>query len=564
MPRDARPPLLPLAIGAAAVAAGVALTLRPFSSLDALVLYIAASLVLAGVGELVGARDRSDRVTGALLATTGLVAALAPGLTVRATATVVGIGMVLTGVARTAAGLRGDAGERYTATVGGVAGVVLGVLALVWPDVTILVIALLVGPLAVVLGAGQILRALRSDEHARRRHPWLRATGATAALVLAGLLALLSAKLHEGTTTTGPFYAYDDELPAGPGALLRDGALTRGIPAGAVARRILYTTRRPDGSIGLASGIVLSRPGGAAHPVLLWDHGTTGVAQRCAPSALPDPFAAGAMPALDAALRRGWAVVAPDYPGLGAGGQPHPYLVGVPAARSGLDAVRAARRLPGLTLGPRTVVWGHSQGGGAALWTGIEAQRYAPDVPLAGVAALAPASDVLSLARNLQTSPVGKLFATFVVQGYSDAYADVRFGDYVRPAARTIVRRIAGRCLTDPATLLSLPPVLSRETIFARDLTSGPLGRRLAQNVPTTVTRTPTLIAQGLTDDLVLPAVQRRFARRLCAAGQPLDVRTYAGRDHVGVVADDSPLIPQLLRWTDARFAGRPFRRACG
>jgi acetyl esterase/lipase len=181
---------------------------------------------------------------------------------------------------------------------------------------------------------------------------------------------------------------------------------------------------------------------------------------------LADPWDAGAFYALEPALARGWAVVAPDYLGLGAEGPPHPYLVGVPAARSALDAVRAARQLDALDLGDQTVVWGHSQGGGAALWTGVEAASYAPDVPLAGIAALAPASDVLALAGGVQESRVGQLFTTFVAQGYSAAYPDVSFDDYV----------------------------------------------------PGRPTGIPTLLAQGADDSLVLVGPQRRLVERLCAA----------------------------------------------
>jgi len=37
----------------------------------------------------------------------------------------------------------------------------------------------------------------------------------------------------------------------------------------------------------------------------------------------------------------------------------------------------------------RTVVWGHSQGGHASLWTGILRPRYAPDVAIVGLAGIA-------------------------------------------------------------------------------------------------------------------------------------------------------------------------------
>jgi acetyl esterase/lipase len=251
-------------------------------------------------------------------------------------------------------------------------------------------------------------------------------------------------------------------------------------------------------------------------------------------------------------------MVAADYIGLGAEAGPHPYLVGAPEARSVLDAVRAARQLGEVDLSGTTVVWGHSQGGGAALWTGIVARAYAPDVPLAGVAALAPASDVVALAQELRSNPAGQLFAAYVVQGYSGAYPDVRFDDYVRPAARTVARAAARRCLSEPAILLSIGAVLPGENLFRRDLATGALGRRLAENVPARPSEVPTLLAQGLDDGLVLPGVQRAFVRRLCAAGQAVDYRAYAGRDHVALVADDSPLTPELLAWTDDRVAGRP------
>jgi alpha-beta hydrolase superfamily lysophospholipase len=308
--------------------------------------------------------------------------------------------------------------------------------------------------------------------------------------------------------------------------------------------------------------VVTPSGAGGPFPVVLWAHGTTGIARACAPSALAQPFESGALFVLQRIVDQGWAVVAPDYPGLGAPGR-HPYLVGIPAARSALDAVRAARAVDGVELSDDTVAWGHSQGGGAALWVGEEARGYAPDVPIAGVAALAPASDILSLARGLQRSPVGMLFATFVVQGYSNAYPDVAVDAYVRPSAQAVVRRVVGRCLSERTTLASLPAVLTGQSLFSRDLTTGPLGERARENIPDAPTGIPTLLAQGLSDALVLPDVQRAFAERLCAAGQPLDVRTYPGRVHVGLVADDSPLIPELLRWTQDRLAGVPARGNC-
>ncbi len=124
--------------------------------------------------------------------------------------------------------------------------------------------------------------------------------------------------------------------------------------------------------------------------MIAWAHGTWGAAERCAPSLSANFFAA--TPAT-VAVARGYVVVAPDYPGLGSAG-PHPYLVGTVTARSVLDAVRAAAAIPAAAAGARFAVWGESQGGHAALWTGQLAGDDGAGLTLLGVAAGAPPTDL--------------------------------------------------------------------------------------------------------------------------------------------------------------------------
>src|SRR5262249_13470169 len=141
------------------------------------------------------------------------------------------------------------------------------------------------------------------------------------------------------------------------------------------------------------------------------------------------------------------------YTGLGTPG-PHPFLIGQGEARSVLDAVRAARQLSAVTLGPKTVVWGHSQGGNAALWTGILAPSYAPDAGVTGVAALAPGSNLPVLAQ-VWGSGSGAVFGAYLIEAYSETYPDVRFREYVRAAAQIPVRELANRCLFESKVYLS-------------------------------------------------------------------------------------------------------------
>ena len=297
--------------------------------------------------------------------------------------------------------------------------------------------------------------------------------------------------------------------------------------------------------------------------MIAWAHGTTGIVRGCAPSILKKGLDAGALPVLSQVIARGWVLVATDYIGLGTKG-PHPYLIGQGEARSVLDSVRAAMQMKQLELANRIVVWGHSQGGHAALWTGIVAPSYAPQLNIVGVAALAPASDLTGLLPNLGNLTGGEIFASYVIGAYSENYGDVGFDTYVRPQTRIIVRSVASRCLAEPAVLVSVLTSLPlKSSILGTKASTGALGQRLHENTPAGHIDAPLLIAQGEADSLVRPAVQARFVKTLCAAGQSLQYRVYPGRDHLGVVADDSPLIPELLSWTEHRIQGRTEPPGC-
>ena len=122
-------------------------------------------------------------------------------------------------------------------------------------------------------------------------------------------------------------------------------------------------------------------------PLIAWAHGTTGLGDSCAPSneAENDQLA-------QALVGFGYAVVATDYEGLGTPGV-HPYVVGASEAHSVLDSVRAVYEL-GLPVTDEWVVFGHSQGGHAAMFTGQLQSTYAPELNMIGVVAGAPPSQL--------------------------------------------------------------------------------------------------------------------------------------------------------------------------
>ena len=388
------------------------------------------------------------------------------------------------------------------------------------------------------------------------RRLWRRAIA-----VLGGCLAIILVAVPTLWWLANPavpdaFYVALDPAPEDPGRLLRQEPFERNLPAGARAWRILYTTTRANDAPALGSAIVMvaRRAGATARPVIAWTHGTTGVVPGCAPSLLAEPFAN--VPALAALIERDWIYVAADYVGQGTAG-PHPYLIGEDEGRSALDAVRAARQIEGLNAGAATVVWGHSQGGNAALWTAIVAPSYAPDVPVAGVAAIAPATDLPALVEELQHTLTGRIMSAYLLQSYSQTYVDVDFDAYARGWSGLMARDMSRRCFAGRAALFSALEAASvRGTIFATPPTSGALGARLVENTPDRTVSQPLLIAQGVIDDLVLPAIQARFVAQRCQEGQALEYRRYAGRHHLSVVAPDSPLNEDLVNWTQDRLSG--------
>jgi alpha-beta hydrolase superfamily lysophospholipase/uncharacterized membrane protein HdeD (DUF308 family) len=558
------------------IAVGAALTLRPFTSLSVLIVLVAVTALVAGLTDLAFASEQDSpglaRLAGVAWLVVGVGVAVWPGLSLDVLTIWVGVGLLFGGITRAVGGLSGVADQRVTAVLSGLASVVFGILALSWPDVTILVVAVVFGARTVL--AGVVLLTTHFRRAPTTASPatgpgwlsgWSTTLRAATALIVAVALVAVSAILHERSPSPDAFYRAPAQVPSTPGALLRVQPFTTGIPADSKAWRILYTTIRSPGVPAVASAIVLeaqdSPPG--PRPVIAWAHGTTGIAEGCAPSLAKDPLGSGAMPALAEVISKGWILVATDYVGLGTKG-PHPYLIGQGEGRSVLDAVRAAKHMTEVDLADQTVVWGHSQGGQAALWTGILAPSYAPDDHVVGVAALAPASNLPDLAAGLADVRGGSIFAAYVIDAYAAAYSDISFNQYVRPAARAIVRATARRCLAEPEVFVSIATALAAgNDIFAANPTSGPLGQHLTANSPTQKIQAPVLLAQGEADPLVTPTAQAAYVRAACATGTTLDYRTYPGLDHLSLVADTSPLIPALIAWTQDRLNSKTAPTNC-
>lgn len=132
--------------------------------------------------------------------------------------------------------------------------------------------------------------------------------------------------------------------------------------------------------------------------VVVWEHGTVGVGDSCAPSnnTINPRFKILA----DTLLAAGYVIVAPDYEGLGTKGI-HPYLNLASEAKSALAAVKAVKDHYGTQLNGDWMSVGQSQGGQASLGT---AEYANTDITYKGAVAGAPASSlgtiILDVAPN--------------------------------------------------------------------------------------------------------------------------------------------------------------------
>lgn len=348
-----------------------------------------------------------------------------------------------------------------------------------------------------------------------------------------------------------------------PGALISAEPVAE-TPPGMQAWRITYWTTLDTGTPVLATGMVVA-PREALPPretlpprgrrVIAWQHGAWGVASKCAPSLSSKFFAA--TPALADMVRRGYVVAAADYPGLGSEGI-HGFLAGRETAHSVLDAVRAARAIPGTAAGTRIALWGESQGGHATLWTSAEARRYAPELTLVGTAAAAPPTDLLVNLAYKGDPSVKAMFTAFVTYSWSRRYG-APLASVFGPVNRGVVTRLAqNNCVqldSKPKVGTILGILSVRGGLQGKDLGTIQPWARLARtnSVEARGVPGPVLIAQSVADPLVSPDATRDFARRLCRQGRAVRYIAIPGGDHAASARDSAP---ETLDWIDARFSG--------
>lgn len=289
-----------------------------------------------------------------------------------------------------------------------------------------------------------------------------------------------------------------------------------------------YWTQNSDGTPVKASGAVFVPRGSApasGWPVVAYDHGTSGYAQGCGGQSFPDAEPSRYITRL---VKSGYAVVAPDYVGLGAFATGvHPYLNSRSESAATIDLLTAARAFQP-KLSRTWAVTGDSQGGQAALATAHRHGSYGPRTDFRGVFAIDPESDVEKVMPFLgpyvppMPAPISESYGYLaaILAGLRDADPSAHVDSYLTAAGRRLVDSVGRECRVQWNRDLALGSLLRRP------LGQGPLPAALQRYmaVPVSGYDAPIMLSLNTLDTTVPSPLHAKLVADLAAHRTPFSV----------------------------------------
>lgn len=374
--------------------------------------------------------------------------------------------------------------------------------------------------------------------------------------------------------------------------------------ANAQAWRIAYISSDMADKPTISTALVVAPVGPApegGRPVMSWAHGTTGTAQSCGPSQVVDPavplneyflptgnsWTDYGVPALAEFIAAGYVVVATDYQGLGGGGR-HQYSLAATQARDSIDAIRAAGAMTETGAGLKAVIYGWSQGAGAAIAAAsmpdyITRKGTATDgVKLVGAVAMAPqysrafappapltdetaAAMMAEAAKSFSNSVNNFNHLAMTLWAEQAAYPEqLKLTDVFTDEGASFIDEImSNKCVhaaSDSITysygdqftsLLRPDPVNAKAWAQTLLDSAGPDVKPMA----------PVIIFWGTRDVVVPPAMHKLYRERMCQmGGNVARVQLKGELTHFATPAASQPL---YLPWIADRLAGTPAPDGC-
>ena len=293
-------------------------------------------------------------------------------------------------------------------------------------------------------------------------------------------------------------------------------------------------------------------------PVFSVAHGTTGMADMCAPSldyVGENIDFAGRSALVQPLLDEGWVVVASDFEGMGGPGL-HPYIVGASEAQGVFDIVRAAQTAPTLGADGPLIVWGHSQGGHAAMHASQRWQDIAPELNLVGVGAGAPPSQFPFL-KDFLMNGAFQGYLIMVAASFAEVYDELSLETIVEPEYLPLVEELELGCtghIFDIFNPIPYEDLTSVDDIFGDPSWNARLVENDSNQLPN---QTPLVILHGDQDEQIPAGSSGLLLDQICAleGHEHIERILYEGHTHGSA---PGAYWADLLAWMDARVSEEP------
>ncbi len=312
--------------------------------------------------------------------------------------------------------------------------------------------------------------------------------------------------------------------------------------------------------------------------IVVWEHGTVGVGDSCAPS--NNAFNPRFKSMAESLLAQGYVVVAPDYEGLGTPGI-HPYLNLSSAAKSAINAVKAYKEHYGSKINGAWMSVGQSQGGHGSLATAEYANN---DANYKGAVAGAPASSLGYIISVVAPKALKDLSDAGQVDVAVEAYAELlayaayttvgikayeprfNYQDLFQTRSKAFAELAEGTTGDNGMCLSELHDEFAKDIraylkentdktvpdypgLTADFQSNATVQKFLADNQPATKKiNTPVMIIQGTADMAVPYPVTDALQKNLTALGTKVTFLPVVGATHTQAIVDKNPELVAFIK----------------
>ena len=371
---------------------------------------------------------------------------------------------------------------------------------------------------------------------------------------------------------------------------------------GTQAWKIAYISSDVAGRKTISTGLIVAPIGQApkeGRPIMAWAHGTTGSAQNCGPSQIINPTAPlneyflmdgnswtdYGIPNVEQFIKEGYVIVATDYQGLGGGGK-HQYVVAGTNAMDTINSARAVGSMKEVGAGKKTIIYGWSQGGGAAIAAAslIDYQSLqgtaADNLQYLGFVGLAPDDLAAMLSKPADEVDANKILTGFskvnaanifsfshylmLIWGNEAAYPNIKMTDILTvEGARVADQLSSNKCVHVMADSLNyaygdqyqtlLKPQPSNSMAWVNALIDG--------SVKPVKPVAPVVIYWGSKDTGIPPIMHENYQKKMCSLGGNVATIQLPGEQtHYTTPGSSAPF---YLAWVKDRIAGKPLENGC-